>query len=417
VRNLRDYAVVTATYWAFTLTDGALRMLVLLFLHERGFTPLALATLFILYESAGMLTNLLGGWLGARFGLNATLFSGLALQILACSLLAFDPALLTVPWVMSLQGLSGVAKDLTKMSSKSWIKLVVPPDDRHGLLHWVALITGSKNALKGAGFFAGGLLLSGVGFAAACLGMAALLALALAASALLLPRGAGRVSGKAKLRSVFSDDARINWLAASRLFLFGSRDLWFAIALPVFLAANLGWSFSGIGAFLALWVIGYGFVQAGAPRLVARARAGGAAPVTAARLVGWTLALLVPLAAIAGALRSGSATAPALVIGLAVFGALFAVNSALHSYLIVAYADDEKVAMQVGFYYMANAAGRLAGTLLSGAIFQAAGLGSPGLAACIAASMAFVALSAGLCLPLGRAERRSGSFPSEAKAR
>jgi hypothetical protein len=404
VRNLRDYAVVTGSYWAFTLTDGALRMLVLLFLRERGFTPLELATTFLLYELAGMGTNLLGGWLGARFGLATTLFSGLALQIAACTLLALDASLLTVPFVMTLQGLSGVAKDLTKMSSKSYVKLVVPEGDAHGLLRWVALITGSKNALKGAGFFLGGLLLGAVGFANACLGMAAGLGIALALSALLLPRG-GALGAKARLRSVFAQDARINWLAASRLFLFGSRDLWFAIALPVFLAADLGWPHARVGAFLALWVIGYGAVQAGAPRLLARGRAGGAGAASAAQAIGWTLALLAPLAAIAMALRAGAAPEASLVVGLGVFGALFAVNSALHSYLIVAYADSERVAMQVGFYYMANAAGRLAGTLLSGAIYQGFGLGAPGLVACLIASMAFVALSAAFCWPLRDAER------------
>lgn len=414
VRNLRDYAVVTASYWAFTITDGALRMLVLLFLHERGFSPLELAATFVLYEFAGMLTNLVGGWLGARFGLSTTLFCGLALQIAACALLAIDPSLLSVVYVMTLQGLSGVAKDLTKMSSKSYVKLVVPEGDERGLLHWVALITGSKNALKGVGFFVGGLLLGAVGFRAACLGMAGMLSIALVASALLLPRGVGRIAGKAKFRSVFSEDARINWLAASRLFLFGSRDLWFAISLPVFLASNLGWSDSGIGAFLALWVIGYGFVQAGAPRVVVGRRAGAAAPVTAAQLVLWTLTLLAPLGAIAAAIHLALAPERSIVLGLAVFGALFAVSSALHSYLIVAYADSEKVAMQVGFYYMANAAGRLAGTLLSGAIFQAAGLGSSGLVACIATAMAFVALSAAFCLPLGRAERRRELEPQRA---
>jgi len=416
VRNLRDYAVVTASYWAFTITDGALRMLVLLFLHERGFSPLELATTFVLYELAGMVTNLVGGWLGARFGLSTTLFSGLALQIAACSLLAIDPSLLSVVYVMTLQGLSGIAKDLTKMSSKSYVKLVVPEGDEHGLLHWVALITGSKNALKGVGFFVGGLLLSTIGFRAACLGMAGMLTVALAASALLLPRGAGRIAGKAQLRSVFSEDARINWLAASRLFLFGSRDLWFAISLPVFLASDLGWSDSWIGAFLALWVIGYGFVQAGAPRIVVRRRTG-APLVTAAQLLVWTLTLLAPLGAIAAAIHLGHAPERSIILGLAAFGALFAVNSALHSYLIVAYADSEKVAMQVGFYYMANAAGRLAGTVLSGAVFQAAGLGSPGLVACIATSMTFVALSAAFCLPLGRAERRRDLEPLGARAR
>ena len=412
MRNLRDYALVTGSYWAFTITDGALRMLVLLFLHQRGFTPLELAALFVLYEFFGMVTNLLGGWLGARFGLVRTLLAGLGLQIVACSMLAIDPALLTVAYVMGAQALSGIAKDLTKMSSKSYVKLVVPEDDRSRLLRWVTLVTGSKNTLKGVGFFVGGALLSSVGFTRACLGMAGALALALVVAAWMLPSRAGRMGSKARLSSVFSRDARINWLAAARLFLFGSRDLWFAIALPVYLAASLGWSFSAVGAFLALWIIGYGFVQASAPRWVAGTTPGGEAEVRGAQLGGWTLALWVPLLAIAGLLYAGYSPEAALIGGLAVFGVIFAVDSALHSYLIVAYADNEKVAMNVGFYYMANAAGRLTGTVLSGAVFQAAGLGSSGLIACIGASAAFVALSAGFCLPLRFAERRRSAFAS-----
>ena len=260
--DLRSYAVVTGTYWVFTVTDGALRMLVLLYLHELGYSPLSLASLFIFYEFFGIVTNLVGGWLGARFGLNTTLFTGVSLQIVACTMLALGVDALTVPYVMAAQALSGIAKDLTKMSSKSYVKLVVPEDDSHGLMRWVSLITGSKNTLKGAGFFTGGLLLQAVGFAGACWGMAAALALATVVSAALLPRGAGRIAGKAKFSSVFSKDHRINWLAAARLFLFGSRDVWFVVALPVFLASSLGWSFTTVGGFLALWIIGYGIVQA-----------------------------------------------------------------------------------------------------------------------------------------------------------
>ena len=420
MRNLRDYALVTGSYWAFTVTDGALRMLVLLFLHQRGFTPLELAALFVLYEFFGVVTNLVGGWLGARFGLTRTLLSGLGLQVAACSMLAIDPALLTVAYVMAAQALSGIAKDLTKMSSKSYVKLVVPEDDLRGLMRWVALITGSKNTLKGVGFFVGGALLSTVGFTRACLGMAVALAATLALMAWLLPARAGRMGSKARLSSVFSRDARINWLAAARLFLFGSRDLWFAIALPVFLASSLGWSHYAVGAFMALWIVGYGFVQAAAPRLVARSAPDGAGERRGLQLGAWTLSLWLPLGAIAAMFYAGYSPEAALVGGLAAFGAIFAIDSALHSYLIVAYADGEKVAMNVGFYYTANAAGRLAGTVLSGAVFQAAGLGSSGLIACIAGSAAFVALSAGFCLPLRAAERRraalAGAGPQGAAA-
>lgn len=390
---MRDYAVVTASYWAFTLTDGALRMLVLLHLSGEGYGPLEIASLFLFYEFFGVVTNLVGGYIGARFGLRTTLFAGLALQIVACTMLT--ALALTVPLVMAAQALSGVAKDLTKMSSKSYVKLMVPET---GLLKWVAILTGSKNALKGAGFFLGGVLLGTVGFKGGCGGMAGALALALAAALLLLPRAPSSSMPKLPLTSVFSDDPRINRLSVARFFLFGSRDVWFVLALPVFLAADLGWSSPEVGAFLALWVIGYGIVQAMAPLHLRRP--------TAPALGWWTLGLVVPLGAILLALRLGAPPVPTLVAGLAAFGIVFATSSAIHSYLVVAYAGREKVALAVGFYYMANAGGRLVGTLLSGAVFEAAGMGQDGLVACLAVSLGFVLLSRVACGPLGAAERR-----------
>ncbi len=390
---MRDYAVVTLSYWVFTLTDGALRMLVLLHLSRHGYGPLEVASLFLFYEFFGVVTNLVGGYLGARFGLGTTLLLGLALQIIACTMLAASA--LTVPSVMIAQALSGIAKDLTKMSSKSYVKLVVP--DR-GLMRWVAILTGSKNALMGAGFFLGGALLGAVGFEGGCGGMAGALALVLVAALLLLPRAPTSSMAKLPLTSVFSDDPRINWLSAARFFLFGSRDVWFVLALPVYLAVDLGWSTSGVGAFLALWVVGYGVVQALAPLHVRRP--------TARALGWWTLGLVVPLGAILVSLRLGAPPVPTLVLGLAAFGIVFATNSAVHSYLVVAYAGREKVALAVGFYYMANAGGRLVGTLLSGAVFEAAGLGREGLMACLAVSLGFVLLSRVACGPLGAAERR-----------
>ncbi len=404
MRDLRSYAIVSGTYGAFTVTDGALRTLILLYLHTLGYSPLQLATLFLLYEFFGVATNLLGGWLGGRFGLNATLFAGLTLQIVACGVLAWRADALSVSLVMVCQGLSGIAKDLTKMSSKSFVKLVVPEDDHAGLLRWVALITGSKNTLKGVGFLLGGVALQAFGFAASCAGMAGLVAVGLLASALGLPRAAGKTSTKLPLRAVFSDDARINWLAAARFFLFGSRDIWFAVALPVFLAATLGWGFPQVSAFLAFWIIGYGAVQALAPTLLRRPERD---PRAAGALLGWTGALLLPLMALGLGLQQGLPAATTLILGLACFGIVFAVDSALHSFLIVAYAESESVAMRVGFYYMANAGGRLVGMLLSGALFQAAGLGLAGLLACLLASGLFVAASAFLCVPLGEAEKRA----------
>ncbi len=413
MRSLRDYCVVTGAYWGFTVTDGALRMLVLLYLHSLGtYSPVEIASLFLFYELFGVVTNLVGGWLGARIGLTKTLFAGLALQIVAVGALTVPPEFLSVPFVMGAQGLSGVAKDLTKMSSKSYIKLVVPKGDASRLMKWVSVLTGSKNTLKGVGFFAGAALLSLVGFRAACGGMAVALVIPLVVSLVMLPPAAGQAKRKAPFKSVFSKDPRINWLSATRCFLFGSRDVWFVLALPIFLGDVLGWSFSQVGAFLALWVIGYGFVQAAAPRYVgARPSASGApreAP-TAARLSHWTAALVLPLGGILAGLALGAPPTITLIAGLAIFGFVFATNSAIHSYLVVHYAEEDGVSLAVGFYYMCNALGRLLGTILSGVVFQAAGMGQSGLMACIATSLALVVLSRVLCGPLRSAEARAGA--------
>ncbi|MFT7671422.1 MAG: MFS family permease [Planctomycetota bacterium] len=405
MRNLRDYAVITGTYWVFTLTDGALRMLMLLHLHQLGCAPLEIASLFLFYEFFGIVTNLFGGWIGARHGLKLTLFAGVALQILACLLLAARVESLSIPLFMVAQAMSGTAKDLTKMTSKSYVKLVAPPGDPHGLMRWVAVLTGSKNMLKGIGFFLGGLLLSTVGFSGACLGMAAALGLSLVIASALLPRAAGRSVNKVHLKELISRDSKVNWLSASRLFLFGSRDIWFVLALPIFLSSQLGWTHPQVGAFLATWVIGYGIVQALAPAYVGGKSGVPDRPAPNARkLSHWTAALLLPLAGILAGLLTGAGPLATLAIGLIVFGVIFATGSSMHSYLIVAYADDDRVSLSVGFYYMANAAGRLVGTVLSGALFQAAGEGTNGLLLCIAGSLLFVVVSALLCVPLRRAE-------------
>jgi MFS transporter, APGE family, 1-arseno-3-phosphoglycerate exporter len=345
--------------------------------------------LFLFYEFFGVVTNLVGGWLGARFGLKSTLFAGLTLQVLSLSLLAVFSASLTMPLVMVAQALSGIAKDLTKMSSKSFIKFVVPADQSGRLMRWVALLTGSKNALKGLGFFLGGLLLQTVGFAASCYWMGGALIVAIAASVVLLPTAVGK-SGEAGFTSVFSQTRAINWLSASRFFLFGSRDIWFVLALPIFLATSLSWSPAEVGGFLALWVIGYGIVQAAAPSYIRADH----------DLWPWTCALILPLVAILVALHNQASIEWTMMIGLGVFGIVFASNSALHSYLIIAHADSEKVAMNVGFYYMANSAGRLVGTILSGTLFQLAGEGQTGLQMCLCGSIVFVILSTLLALPL-----------------
>ena len=409
--NVRDYVIITITYWVFTLTDGALRMLVLLFLHELGHAPLEIAALFLFYEFFGVVTNFLGGWIGQRFGLKSTLFGGLSLQLLALGMLAVGADALTVPLVMVAQAFSGIAKDLTKMSSKSYIKLVVPEHDHGGLMRWVALLTGSKNTIKGLGFFVGGALLEFVGFRGGCVAMAAGIALVLLVSYAALPKAAGRSKAKVSFASLIPPRGPIRWLSASRLFLFGARDVWFVLALPIFLGSVLGWDFHETGGFLALWIIGYGFVQAAAPAFVGGRAAGARTPPDARRLGRWTAALVVPLAGILLAFALDAPPTPALVVGLAAFGIVFAANSAIHSFLIVAYAEGDKVAMRVGFYYMANAVGRLVGTVLSGAVFQAAGQGARGLSACIAVSIGFVLVSAALCAPLAASERATRTSP------
>ncbi len=388
----RNYAIVTAAYWGFTLTDGALRMLVLLHFFRLGYSPFTLAFLFLLYEAAGIGANLIGGWLATRFGIARMLAVGLATQALGFLMLsALSPdwaAAVSVAWVVLAQGICGVAKDLTKTASKSAIKLTAG-DASGRLFRWVAFFTGSKNAMKGAGFFLGGLLLDVLGFRAALWAMAAALLLVLAGVLLALPPLMGKAKASSSAKELFAKDRAVNLLAAARVFLFGARDVWFVVGLPVFLYAA-GWSFTMVGAFLALWTIGYGVVQASAPALVRRSADGLSAEVPAARL--WSLLLALVPALLAAALVAGLPHADLVVVaGLAVFGFAFAVNSSVHSYLILAYAGSEKAAEDVGFYYAANAAGRFTGTLLSGLLYQWGGLG-----ACLAGS----ALMLGACYAL-----------------
>jgi predicted MFS family arabinose efflux permease len=358
---------VTSGYWVFTITDGALRMLVLLHFNELGYSPVSIAFLFLAYEFMGILTNLLGGWVGSRRGLNRTLVAGLGLQIFALAALTFESPnwqkWLSVCFVMAMQALSGVAKDLTKMSSKSAVKTVAGDGS---LFRMVAILTGSKNALKGVGFFVGAALLSGIGYDGALWSMSAALAITVIALIIFLNEDIGKSKKKAPLRSVLSKSSAINRLSAARFFLFGSRDIWFVVALPVFLSDELGWSERGVGGFLALWVIGYGIVQSTAPKLLAR---GGKRidEVGAARQ--WALILGFVSAVIAILVALDVAVNWAIVGGLIVFGIAFAMNSSLHSYLVLAFSDDDSVALDVGFYYSANAAGRFVGTLLSGLLY------------------------------------------------
>lgn len=405
--DVRSYSIVTASYWGFTLTDGSLRMLVLLYFHSLGFTPIDLAMLFILYEFMGIITNLFGGWIGARYGLSLTLYSGLGLQVLALVMLALLPPdmtlVLSVAYVMASQALSGIAKDLTKMSSKSAIKFVVAKNDQKRLYKWVSLLTGSKNTLKGVGFFLGGLLLQLFGFKTALLMMAGGLLIILVVCSIAISGKFGKLSRKVKFTEIFSKSREINLLSAARVFLFCSRDIWFVVGLPVFLVSQFKWDFEQTGAFMALWVIGYGVVQAVVPKFIRHIDSTLKA-AEMAKLWGGVLAV-IPLLIVAGIggqgisfiNKIGIAIAPSywLVGGLLLFGVIFAINSAVHSYLIVGYADKKSASLNIGFYYMANAVGRCFGTLLSGIIFQLYGLG-----ACLVLSTVMIIVAVVFTIPL-----------------
>jgi predicted MFS family arabinose efflux permease len=401
----RNYVIVTTAYWAFTLTDGALRMLVLLHFFRLGYSPFTLAFLFLLYEAAGIAANLVGGWLATRFGIARMLVVGLATQIVGFLMLSamseeWTPAL-SVTWVLIAQGICGVAKDLTKTASKSAIKITASNASGQ-LFRWVAWFTGSKNAMKGVGFFLGSVLLELYGFRGSLWAMAIALAIVLFAVLASLPPLMGRAKASKTTKELFAKNAGVNLLAAARIFLFGARDIWFVVGVPVFLYAS-GWTFATVGAFLALWTIGYGVIQAFAPALVRRSEGGLQTEVPAARW--WSLGLtLVPVLIIISLPFGGISPDLKVVIGLAIFGCAFAVNSSIHSYLILAYAGSEKAAEDVGFYYAANAAGRFTGTLFSGLFYQWGGL-----TACLWGSAGMLALCwlLTLFLPLQRAKVNS----------
>ena len=401
--GVKQYLVVTGNYWAFTLTDGALRMLVVLYFHQLGYAPLQIAMLFLFYEFFGVVTNLVGGWLGARLGLNRTMNIGLGLQIVALVMLLVPAEWLTVAWMMVAQALSGIAKDLNKMSAKSAIKTLLPENAQGRLYHWVALLTGSKNALKGFGFFLGALLLTWLGFAGAILALAVMLTLVWLTSLFLLKQELGRMKDKPRFTDVFSKSRAINVLSLARFFLFAARDVWFVVALPVYLSQTLGWSFWQVGGFMASWVVAYGLVQALAPRITGKAD--GRVPGRNAT-ASWGLALAItPLLILLGFYLQWQPDT-LIITGLLLFGLLFAVNSSVHSFLIVSHARSDGVSLDVGFYYMANAMGRLIGTLLSGYVFQVWGL-----TACLWISALFILLAALIALALPKPEITNTTSP------
>ncbi len=384
--QVKQYLVITGNYWAFTLTDGALRMLVVLYFHQLGYSPLNIAMLFLFYEVFGVITNLVGGWLGARLGLNKTMNIGLALQIVALAMLAVPADMLTVAYVMVAQALSGIAKDLNKMSAKSAIKLLVPDNAQSKLYQWVAILTGSKNTLKGVGFFLGGVLLTLFTFKGAVILMAMLLVCVWIFSLVSLKKELGKAKNKPKFKEIFSKSAAINRLSAARMFLFGARDVWFVVALPVYLAVTFNWNHWWVSGFMALWVIGYGMVQSFAPYITGKKQ--GKVPTGKSACL-WAGILSILPVFIALSIYFDFHIQLSIIFGLLVFGVIFAINSSLHSYLIVSYASKDGVSLDVGFYYMANAMGRLIGTVLSGWIYQ-----QYGLTACLWISTLFIGIAA-----------------------
>jgi len=278
---------------------------------------------------------------------------------------------MSVAWVVISQGVCGIAKDLTKTASKSAIKLTAG-DASGQLFRWVAWFTGSKNAMKGVGFFLGGLLLDRLGFSGSLWLMSGLLAIVLIAVLWSLPKMMGKSKASKSFKELFGKSLAINQLAGARVFLFGARDVWFVVGVPVFLYSQ-GWNFTMVGTFMACWTIGYGLVQAAAPKLIRRSEDGLTYEVPAARL--WSILLaIVPIAIAVAVVKQVEPIQWIVVAGLGLFGFAFAVNSSVHSYLILAYAGSEKAAEDVGFYYAANALGRFFGTLLSGLLYQWGGL-------------------------------------------
>ncbi|MBE9222937.1 organoarsenical effux MFS transporter ArsJ [Cyanobacterium stanieri LEGE 03274] len=374
-KNLRNYCLVTAAYWGYTITDGALRMLVLLHFNKLGYSPIEIAFLFLFYEIFGVVTNFLGGWIGSQFGLRLTLYGGIGLQIFALVMLGFlNPAWAVwfqVLYVMTSQAFSGVAKDLTKMSSKSAVRLVVPKEAESKLFKWVAILTGSKNALKGLGFFVGAALLELTGFTNALFIQAGVLFI-IFLTGRLLPKNMGKIKAKVKFKQLFSKSKAINILSLARFFLFGARDIWFVVALPVFFQSELNWTFIQVGSYMACWVIGYGFIQSFSPAILGQNKKSTAPQAKTIQI--WTSILTIVPVAIALSFMAGLDPQWVITGGLIIFGIVFAFNSAVHSYLVLAYTEDNDVALNVGFYYMANSGGRLLGTITSGICYQLFGI-------------------------------------------
>ena len=403
---LEPFAIISLSYCLFTVTDGALRMIVLLHAFTKGFDAFEVALMFTLYETMGVVTNFLAGVFGALWGIKSTLLVGLCLQVVSIALLyAWDDAFTkeeAIVFVTAAQGLSGVAKDLVKLGGKSVTKLVTPDEKQSQLFKLVSFITGLKNSLKGAGYFVGAALLA-ASYNLALAVLIGLVVLAMPWAALRLSSDLGTTRKEnVTLEAIFKKNHNVNTLSLARMFLFGSRDLWFEVPLPFFLrsADGFGWPREAVGAFLAGYIILYGQLQSWSPQAVLSPL--GQDPPNKYSAALWAWLLLPVTVALAATLqfsapfveRDVDAMIALLTALVALFAVVFAVNSAVHSYLIVKYSEGDKVAMNVGFYYMANAAGRLVGTLVSGALYAYSGdTRTQGLAHCFWTSAGFVVVA------------------------
>lgn len=384
---LYPFAIISVSYLLFTITDGAVRMIVLLHAYQQQFSALDVAIMFSMYEAAGIITNLAAGMLGARWGIKTTLLWGLTVQLFGLGMLFgwqedWSKAEAII-YVTASQMLCGVAKDLTKLGGKTVTKLVTPEGKNSSLFKLVSLITGWKNSLKGAGYFLGAATV-GVNYYMSLGILCGLVVAAMPWAIIGLSNQLGRTRKEnVSFSQLFNNNHNINTLSLSRVFLFASRDLWFEVPLPFFLRSaesGIGWSRALTGAFLAIFIIVYGQVQSWTPQVVLQPLR--QSPPDKYGAFWWAASLVVPLSILGGIMLGtgiygpGVDPAPAIVaitVLLYSFCVLFAVNSAIHSYLIVRYAQSDKVAMQVGVYYASNALGRLVGTMLSGVLYTYAG--------------------------------------------
>jgi MFS family permease len=407
-RAIKPFVVISASYLLFTVTDGGIRTIVLFNAFQRKFSAFEVSIMFVLYELAGTFTNFLAGIAGARWGLKATMLAGLFLQLGGIGMLFGWSEKFTkeqaIIFVTIAQMLSGISKDLVKLGGKAVTKLVTP-DSKQGVLYKrVSMITGLKNSLKGVGYFLGGALVQWSYFGALGVMMGIVL-LAIPWPALGLESGLGRTRREnITWRSVFKKNHNIQALSAARFFLFASRDAWFDVPLPFYLRSKegFGWERAAAAALLGAWIILYGQVQSWTPQLVAKPLKQFPANKYHAAL--WAgINAVIPL--VLGCFLQFSdifrahdvrAMMPILLVGVFVFAIIFAINSSIHSYLAVKYSEGDKIAVDIGFYYMSNSAGRLFGTLVGGALFEFVGNYTNGFAACFWFSLCLTVVAAAI---------------------